>query len=170
MLGPALLALTGGSGLVGGFLGQKAQKIQNKLAKKQANYNMSQAIRNRQRTEMDARLQQRMAEEGAAASGGYDPAEALNYGVQAVDRVKDRNAMDIASAREAESMAASNLSALKKQIRQQRQSYYADMAMQLLQMGVGAYSMLPSGAPAPQYGSTVNQVPMGKPMSMPSMR
>lgn len=145
MLEALALALGGGSGMLGSYFGRKTQKIQNRMDKRMGHYNLSQAIRNRQRTEMDARLSQRMAEERAADAGTYDPSEPLNVGVQAVNRVKDRNELSLESARAGESMAHSQLSALSKQIRQRRQQFYASMAMNALQMGLGAYSMMPSG-------------------------
>ena len=150
MVAPLLAAIGGGGGLLSGFFGRKAQKVQNRLDKKVAHFNLAQAIRNRKRTEMDARLSQRMAEERAADAGTYDPSEPLNVGVQAVRRVTDRNALDLEGARQSESLAASQLNALKKQIKKQRQQYYLNSAINLLQLGLGAYSMIPSGTPDPR--------------------
>ncbi len=141
--------LGGLGGLLGGFFQNKANKRAFSFEKKKAHFSLSQAIRNRKMTEYNSRLGERQAEERAAESGTYDPSEPMNVGVQAVNRVRTNNNAAIEGARENEAMAHSALSNLRRQIRDNRQSYYAQQAMNLLNTGMGAYSMLPS-TPAPQ--------------------
>lgn len=139
-------------GLLGGFYQQKAAKAGNKLEKMKGRYNLNQAIRNRKMTEYDAYLAKRQAEEGAAASGTYDPSEPLNVGRQAVGRVEKRGQMAVEGAAEAEHYASKSMSALKKAISNQRRQYYIQQAINLLNTGLGAYSMIPSAQPpASQY-------------------
>lgn len=153
-----MIGLLGGlGGLVGGFFQNKANKRAMGFEKKKARFGLSQAIRNRRMTEYNARLGERMAEERAADAGTYDPNEEMNVGVQAVNRVRTQNNAAIEGARENEAMAASALSNLRRQIRDQRQSYYAQQAINLLGTGLGAYSMIPSSTAS--LGAQVGAMP-----------
>ena len=144
-------------GMVGGFFQNKANKRALSFEKKKAHFGLSQAIRNRRMTEYNARLGQRMAEERAADAGTYDPSEPMNVGVQAVNRVKTGNQAAIEGAREGEAMAHSALSNVRHQIKSNRQNYYTQQALNLLGMGLGAYSMIPSSTP--NLGAQVGAMP-----------
>lgn len=139
--------LGGLGGLLGGYFENKANRRAMKFEKKKANFSLAQAIRNRKMTEYNSRLGERMAEERAADAGTYDPSDPMNVGVQAVNRVRTNNQAAIDSARDQEALSHSALSNLRRQIRDQRHNYYASQALNLLGMGMGAYSMMPSGAP-----------------------
>jgi hypothetical protein len=145
-------------GILGGFFENKANKRAMRFEKKKAHFGLSQAIRNRRMTEYNARLGERMAEERAADAGTYDPSEPMNVGVQAVNRVKTQNQAAIEGARENESLAHSALSNLRHQIKANRQNYYTQQALNLLGMGLGAYSMIPN-TPAPTLGAQVGAMP-----------
>jgi hypothetical protein len=141
--------LGGLGGLLGGYFQNKTNKRALSFEKKKAHFGLSQAIRNRKMTEYNSRLGERMAEERAADAGTYDPSEAMNVGVQAVNRVKTNNQAAIEGARDNESMANTALSHVRRQIRDNRHNYYAQQAMNLLQTGIGAYSMIPSAPIVP---------------------
>ncbi len=149
--------LSGLGGMIGGFFQNKANKRLLGFEKKKAHFGLAQAIRNRRMTEYNARLGERMAEERAADAGTYDPSEPMNVGVQAVNRVRTNNQAAIDSARDNESLAGSALSQVRHQIKSNRRNYYAQQAMNLLGMGMGAYSMIPSGAP--NLGAAVGAMP-----------
>jgi len=148
--------LGGLGGLLGGYFQNKANRRAGSFEKKKAHFGLSQAIRNRRMTEYNARLGERMAEERAADAGTYDPSEPMNVGVQAVNRVKTQNQAAIEGARENEALAHSALSNLRRQIRDQRHNYYANQAVNLLGMGLGAYQMMPS---TPNLGAQVGTMP-----------
>lgn len=130
-------------GMVGGYFENQYQRQRDKMEKLQGQSALSAAVRNRMLTDMQARLGQRRAEEGAAESGVYDPSEPLNVGVQAVNRVKEENSIRQAAASEQENYASKQMSALKKAIGTRRQHYYANMGLHLLGAGYGAYNMWP---------------------------
>jgi hypothetical protein len=135
----------GGSlgGLVGGYFDNRVARQQGQLQQLQGQMALSQAVRNRMMTDFNARLNQRKAEEAANSSGVYDPSEANNVGVQAVNRVKDENAIEQQAAAQQETLAQKQLSMIKKHIRAQRGAYYGNMGLHLLGAAAGAYGMWP---------------------------